>query len=512
MAPTRRVGVLELVTHAPTAALVSNVLGPNLAGIMPQVISVWAERAGHDVSYLCYTGKQKLPEQIPSEVDVLFVSAFTQSAQLAYAVAYWARSKGITTILGGPHARCYPDDAAQHFDYVVGLCNEQMIADLIADASPQHPAGVRIAAAEQLHALPSVRERWPYLSTVIKDAPSYFRVIPMIGSVGCPYTCSFCIDATVDYEALDVDTIKADLRFIKEKMPLPVVAWHDPNFGVRFKEIMAALEEADPEGKINHVAESSLALLGEDRVERMGKAGFKAILPGVESWYDMGLKAKTGRNQGMAKVEKVADHLNRITKHIPYIQANFVLGLDMDAGAEPFELTKTFVDLAPSVFPGYSLLQAFGAASPLNAGLSREDRVLPFPFHFLNNNLAMNVKPKNYDWAEFYDRLIDLNAHTWSWKNLARRFATNRTFTVRWVNLARGISAEGFGRWKHHKNIRRLLDEDPDMLPYFNGESDKLPAYYENKLRDDLGALYAFLPAHARQRAPIDFAQPAAAK
>ena len=103
---------------------------------------------------------------------------------------------------------------------------------------------MRIAAAEQLHALPSVRERWPYLSTVIKDAPSYFRVIPMIGSVGCPYTCSFCIDATVDYEALDVDTIKADLRFIKEKMPLPVVAWHDPNFGVRFKEIMAALERS----------------------------------------------------------------------------------------------------------------------------------------------------------------------------------------------------------------------------------------------------------------------------
>lgn len=514
MAPSRRVCVLELVTHAPTAALVSNVLGPNLAGIMPQVVAVWADRAGHEVQYLCYTGKQSLPDDIPADVDVLFLSAFTQSAQLAYAISHWARGQGIVTILGGPHARCYPDDAAQHFDYVVGLCNEELLADLMAEASPQRPVGLHLATTDQVRSLPSVRERWPFLSTVVKDAPKYFTVVPMLASVGCPYTCSFCIDATVDYDPFDVDTLKDDIRFIKEKLPNPFVAWHDPNFGVRFNEVMSALEEADPEAKVQHVAESSLALLGESRVERMGKAGFRAILPGIESWYDLGLKAKTGRDTGRAKVEKIAAHLNTIQAHIPYIQANFVLGMDLDEGPEPFELTKAFVDLAPGVFPGYSLLQAFGRASPINAGLAREGRIRPFPFHFLNNNLAMNVQPRNYDWKTFYDGVIAVNAHTWSRAALARRFYSNRgSLTVAWINLARAISAEGYGRWKHQRTIRRLLDTDPEMLPFFRGESEVLPAFYREKLRKDLGALYEFLPEEARHAAPVEVdAEPVAAR
>ena len=31
-----------------------------------------------------------------------------------------------------------------------------------------------------------------------------------------------------------------------------------------------------------------------------------------------------------------------ILRYIPYVQTNFVLGLDCDDGPEPFELTKTF--------------------------------------------------------------------------------------------------------------------------------------------------------------------------
>ena len=46
----------------------------------------------------------------------------------------------------------------------------------------------------------------------------------------------------------------------------------------------------------------------------------------------------------------------------------------------------------------------------MNLEYQRAERVLPFPFHFLDNNHAMNVKPKNYSWREFYDHVIDLTA------------------------------------------------------------------------------------------------------
>ena len=88
---------------------------------------------------------------------------------------------------------------------------------------------------------------------------------------------------------------------------------------------------------------------------------------------------------------------------------------------EPFELTKRFLDMTPGAFPGYSLLTAFGRAAPLNLDYQRAQRVLPFPFHFLNNNQAMNVRPKNYSWRDFYDHVIDLTGYSFSWRAIFRR-------------------------------------------------------------------------------------------
>src|SRR6478752_8357234 len=224
-------------------------------------------------------------------------------------------------------------------------------------------------------------------------------------------------------------------------MKNPIVGWHDPNFGVRFDDYMEAVEAAVPQGQMRHIAESSLSLLSEPHLKRLQRNGFRAILPGIESWYDLGNKSKT-RRTGMAKVEQVAEHVNMILRYIPYIQTNFVLGLDTDEGPEPFELTKRFLDLAPGAFPGYSLLSAFGRAAPLNLDLQRAGRVLPVPHHFLNNYLAMNVRPKNYDWATFYDHVVDLTKYTFSWRAIGRRFRANKTAIPSALNVIRAVTSE----------------------------------------------------------------------
>jgi hypothetical protein len=48
-----------------------------------------------------------------------------------------------------------------------------------------------------------------------------------------------------------------------------------------------AHEEAIPPGRIQFAAESSLSLLSERNLERLQKNGVKALLPGVESWFDL---------------------------------------------------------------------------------------------------------------------------------------------------------------------------------------------------------------------------------
>jgi hypothetical protein len=296
--------------------------------------------------------------------------------------------------------------------------------------------------------------------------------------------------------------IQDDLRFLLTKMKRPRVGWHDPNFGIRFDETMAAIEEAVPEGRIDFVAESSLSVLSEPHLKRLRKNGFKAMLPGIESWYSLGNKSKTGRNVGLEKVNQVSDHVNTILRYIPYVQANFVLGLDDDFGEEPFELTKLFVDKTPGVFPAYSLLSAFGQAAPLNLDLQRDARVLPFPFHFLDNHNAMNVRPKNYTWAKLYDHVIDLRKHTFSWSALSRRLAANEGTLTRSLNFVRGVSSEGFGRIQHDTTIRGLLDTDRTIRRFFEGETPDVPVFYTDKVRKDLGPLWHSLPAGALDHDP----------
>src|ERR1019366_7596587 len=268
-----------------------------------------------------------------------------------------------------------------------------------------------------------------------------------------------------------------DLRFIVRNVKKPLVGWHDPNFGVRFDQFLNVIEDAVPPGSITFIAESSLSLLSEPHLKRLSRNGFKAVLPGIESWYDLGNKSMTGRKTGMEKVKEVSDHVNLILRYLPYVQTNFVLGLDGEEGTEPFELTKRFIDLTPGAFPGYSLLSAFGRAAPLNLEYQRSNRVLPFPFHFLNNNGAMNVKPANYPWRRFYDHIIDLTQYSFSRRAIFRRFVATEGVTARWLNVVRAVSTEGHGRARYHREIRDRLDSDPQFPPYFEQESDVLPEF-----------------------------------
>jgi hypothetical protein len=187
---------------------------------------------------------------------------------------------------------------------------------------------------------------------------------------------------------------------------------------------------------------------------------------------------------------------------VPYVQANFVLGLDTDRGEEPFELTKRFLDRAPGAFPGYSLLTAFGQAAPLNLEYQRAGRVLPFPFHFLNNNQAMNVRPRHYGWRAFYDRVIDLTRYSFSARVLLRRFQATRGVAPRWMNLVRALSAEGWGRLRYHREVRRRLDGDREFGPYFEQQTGRLPQFYADLVRQDLGPLWEWLPAGALEHDP----------
>jgi hypothetical protein len=490
----RRVTVLDLATKFTAKSVYARAMNANLASVMPQVIAAWCEELGHDVTYVCYTGFEDLNALVEQDTDAVFIAAFTRSAETAYAISNLYRKRGVITVLGGPHSRAYPEDALKYFDYVVGFTDKQTVDEVLRELAPRPRFGRWLSAARQPSSLPALAARWKFIQATIAKAP-FFKVIPMIGSMGCPYTCSFCIDSLVDYQPLPFKQLSEDLRFLLTKVRRPLVGWHDPNFGVRFDDYMDAIELAVPAGRMRFAAESSLSLLSEARLKRLKRNGFIGMLPGIESWFDYGAKSKTGRSSGLDKVRQVSDHVNMVLRYIPYVQTNFVLGLDCDRGSEPFELTKRFFDLAPGAVPVLNLFTAYGRAAPLNLELQRADRVLPFPFFFLGSSLAMNVRPLNYEWQDILRLTADLTRYAFSGARVWRRFAANHGLIPRSFNLIRGNVA--LKRVEAQSRIPGLFDSDPLMRAFFEGTSDRLPRFYKIRMRRALGPLWEALPPGA---------------
>lgn len=494
------VGIIDLVAKAPTRTMWMRVMGANFVSIMPQVVAAWCEEQGHDVTLVTYTGRENLLADLPSETDLVFISSFTEAALLSYALSNLFRSRGAVTALGGPHARCYPQDAQKYFDYVLGFTDQALIREILADNSHHRPLGLHLTATHHPTELPGVSRRWKFIEQTLRKAP-LIKIVPLLSSLGCPYSCDFCIDASVPYQQLNVNQMKDDLRFLLGKLKHPRVAWHDPNFGVRFDRCMDAIEEVVPPGRMDFIAESTLSLLSESRVKRLKRNGFKALLPGIESWFALGKKSRTGTTDGLDKVRMVSDHINMILRHIPYVQTNHIFGLDIDEGSAPFELTKRFLDLSPGAFPAYSMLSAFGQAALLNLEFQRANRVLPIPFHFLSN-IQMNVKPRNYSWTEFFDHLIDVTAYSYSTRMIVRRFLANRETIPRWLNVVRGFSSERFGRISYFTDIRRRLESDLPFRRFFEQETAEIPRYFTERIRRDLGDFWEWLPEGAIRHDP----------
>lgn len=486
----RRVTVVDLVTSGSGGKFFSRMMNANYASIMPQAVAAWCAELGHEVRYVCYTGAEDLVREAEARPDILILGSFTRSALAAYAVSNLFRRHGAVTVLGGPHARCYPEDAARYFDYVVGFTDKPLIDDILRDCAPHRPLGRQLSAARQPVDLPGVEQRWSYIAETVAKSHT-IKLVPMIGSMGCPYTCKFCIDSVVDYQPMDFGRMRSDLKFLAGKLKNPIVGWHDPNFGVRFDDYMGAIEETVKPGTLRFVAESSLSLLSEPNVKRMARNGFVGMLPGIESWYDFGNKSRATRNQGAERVRQVSDHVNMILSHIPFVQTNFVLGLDCDEGPEPFELTKKFIELTPGAFPAFSLLTAYGRAAPMNLDLQRAGRVLPVPFNFLNSNKLSNVRTANYDAKEFSDLVADLLGFTLGTRVIARRFLANGGWTTKWLNLLRAGTSS---RLKWQRSVSDLLGSDAAFRAYFDGKTSALPDRLKSRVKNGLGAMWPLLP------------------
>ena len=246
MAGAMKIGILELLAETWTTnwaqATGYYLTRKQYASIMPQAIAVWCRQMGHEVYYKTWYGVGDPKGSLPNDLDVVFIAAYTQVSPLAYALSKLYAKEKTLTVLGGPHAKSFPHDSLRFFDLVVLQCDKALIADILLGAFPKHTV---VSSDRMLTDLPTVEERLPEIkaSAFLRGKRPYLSTaVPLLSSIGCPYTCNFCTDWNNPYALLPLELLEKDLAFLTKHYPGVKVSFHDPNFAVKFDQTLYILE------------------------------------------------------------------------------------------------------------------------------------------------------------------------------------------------------------------------------------------------------------------------------
>ena len=479
-----KVGIIDIIHDAGASMsafshLETQLVFKQYAAIMPQVVKVWCQRLGCDAFYATHFSQTSLLKQLPSDLDVLFVYCCTQEAHMAYAVSRYYQDRGTLTVLGGPHAHSFPEDASRFFDVLVGSCNEELIGQIIRD----RPRGVELSSKPPV-AFPSVEERIEDIESALFYAGRPFLAsnIPVYASVGCPYTCGFCIDYDSKYRTLDTDALEADLRFINQHYPNVTIAFHDANFAVRFDETMGVLEKV--ENKVRYGIGITMSVLSrQSRIDRLRETGCRYVQCGIESLS--GFHAKQGRKRtlGLHQANQAAkDFFKTLADNFEMTQANIIFGLDDDAGQDLVDAYIDFVESGDAGIINMCIPTPF-AKTPLYDTLANENRLLPLPFMFYRDSY-LAVRPKHYSALEYYANLVKILKASTSRRAIYGRIANQRMGGHRRHPLHQtfgDVVMRVVDRYQFLPTCLSIMDalKEPDMDAFYSGRSQALPQFFE---------------------------------
>ncbi len=159
---------------------------------------------------------ETLEAALSKKRDIIGLSFWTAQAPFAYALAEKIREKSPETFLvfGGVHTSSLPQEAARFCDYCVLYEGEETFQELVEHLMGARPlesvkgvAYLKDGEFRRHDARPFIEDldrlsfpAWDLLAMERYDTPLHVvggRRVPVIGSRGCPYNCSFCVSPNI---------------------------------------------------------------------------------------------------------------------------------------------------------------------------------------------------------------------------------------------------------------------------------------------------------------------------
>jgi len=459
-----RVGILEL-TAVPAVTwsgrMWNAAFASRYASVMSQAVGAWLRQAGHSVHYAVYRGVDTPLKMLP-ECDVVFVVTTSRTAAIARRVglSIWSRRQRMLVVACGPYAAGNPSACREWADIAIGSCDK---AAVLSVGGLEVDPGSVVDRAFDVSELPSLRDRADFVrATFVRGSLPSWRLIPLLESVGCPNSCEFCTEHDRRYSPLPMDRVEDDLHTAAELFPGSMVAWHDPNWGVRRERYLRAMQSVRRTNM--HIVELEMRHLDGDMMARLHESGIGAVACGIESFSDYGEKAGTGGKVGREKMEHVIGRLRDLQGHVPYVQANFIVGLDGET-VETWTLLEEAIRATPGLWWNVTPAYPF-AGTPLRTRWQAEGRLLDMPPEFQCAPMLTH-------------RLESMTADQFYWR-LRGIYLTQLATARRWTGPRRMIYTWLRARFAHEAvRVLEIILRDATAVRRYHEDRGPWPGAYE---------------------------------
>ena len=255
-----------------------------------------------------------------TDVDLVGLTAYTNSAPRAYEIADTFRRRGVPVIMGGVHASTLPEEALKHCDAVVVGEAEGAWQKLIGDFSRGRLE--RVYQNDQLVNL----EGLPMPKRDLLQPDDYVTINTVQTTRGCPHNCSFCSVTRFNGKTYRFRPIPEVIREI-ENLPSRNVFIIDDNIFSHRERSRRLFEAMIPLG-IRWGSQCTISIAHDrEMLELAARSGCIGLAIGLESFCKESL---AGAHKRFNDPGQFYREIETIRSHGILIWGSFVLGFDED--------------------------------------------------------------------------------------------------------------------------------------------------------------------------------------
>lgn len=290
------------------------------------------------------------PIDFEEEVDLVGITGMIMHSKRAYKIARTFRERGISVVMGGPHASSLPEEAKEHVDAVVIGEAELVWRELIEDFQKRDlKPFYKADRFGSMKGLP-----FPRLELLRKEA--YMTTNCVQTTRGCPYQCDFCYVTHFfgkTYRCRPVEEVIQEVSRLEGDF---IVFVDDNIAGNRLfaKELFTQLKPL----KKKWASQASLTLTQDRELLRLPReSGCVSLFVGIESLSPDNLKEV---NKSFNRTYQFEESLKSIHDNDIMVLAGFIFGLDHDDEGV-FERTLRFCEKNRIELPSFFSLLLFQA-------------------------------------------------------------------------------------------------------------------------------------------------------